>query len=93
MRILKPKGISIHTDVTGMNIYSRGVVLELRDALAELRRRGIDIKTLEDRSSVIFKKPEFNVLFPMTPHQPLPKNLDNISQELRRPEMGYNINY
>ncbi len=24
MRVLKPGGISIHTDVTGMNIYSKG---------------------------------------------------------------------
>ena len=93
MRVLKPGGVSYHTDVTGVNIYSRGLVMELRDALAELRRRGIDIKTLEDRTSIRFKKAFQNVLFPVTPHQPLPANLNTIPKELRRPEMGYNITY
>lgn len=93
MRIMKPGGVSFHADVGGINIYSRGIVLELRDAMAEIRRRGIDIKTLEDRSSIRFKKPAFNVLFPVSPHQPIPSNLSNIPQELRRPDMGYNITY
>lgn len=93
MRVLRPGGISFHTDVTGLNIYSKGLVLELRDALAELRRRSIEINTLEDRNSIRFKKPNFNVLFPVTPHQPIPASLKNLPQELRRPEMGYNINY
>lgn len=93
MRILKPGGVSFHTDISGVNIYSRGLVLELRDALAEIRRRGIDVKTLENRSSIRFKKPGHNVLFPVAPHQPIPANLNNIPSELRRPEMGYNITY
>jgi SAM-dependent methyltransferase len=93
MRVMKPEGTSFHTDLSGMNIYSRGSVLELRDALAEFRRRGIDINTLENRESLRFRKPNFNVLFPVTPHQPLPGDMKNIPQELRRPEMGYNINY
>jgi SAM-dependent methyltransferase len=93
MRVLRPGGISFHTDISGLNIYSKGLVLELRDALAELRRRNIEINTLEDKGSIRFKKPDFNALFPVTPHQPIPENLKNLPQELRRPEMGYNINY
>lgn len=92
MRVLKPGGVSFHTDVTGVNLYSRGLVMELRDALAELRRRGIDVKTLENRTSIRFKKPDYNQVFPVTPHQQIPTNLQNVSQELRRPDMGYNIN-
>lgn len=91
MRILKPGGISFHTDLNGLNLYSKGVVLDFRDALAELRRRDIDIKTLENQSSILFKKPDYNQVFPVQPHQPIPANLTNIPQELRRPEMGYNI--
>ncbi len=91
MRVLKPGGLSFHTDVTGVNIYSKGLVLDLRDAMGELRRRGIDINTLENRESIRFKKPDYNVLFPVSPHQPIPENLNNLSKELRRPEMGYNI--
>lgn len=93
MRVMRPGGISFHTDITGLNIYSKGLVLELRDALAELRRRNIDINTLENKSSIRFRKADFNALFPVTPHQPIPASLKNLPQELRRPEMGYNINY
>lgn len=93
MRVLKPAGLSFHTDVTGINVYSKGIVLELRDAFAEFRKRGIDIKLLENKETVRFKKGQTNALFPVTPHQPIPTSLTNISQELRRPEMGYNINY
>jgi SAM-dependent methyltransferase len=92
MRILRPEGLSLHTDVSGLTLYSRGLVLGLRDALAEIRRRGIEIHTLEDPLSIRFKKPKATLIFPVIPHQPIPLNLNNLSKELRRPEMGYNIN-
>lgn len=93
MRVLKPGGISYHTDVSGINIYAKGLVLDLRDALAEFRRRGFDITTLEDRDTIRFRKGIDNSLFPVEPHQPIPANINNLSTELRRPEMGYNITY
>jgi SAM-dependent methyltransferase len=93
MRVLKPGGISFHTNMTGVNIYAKGIVLDLRDALGEIRRRGIDINTLENRTSIRFRKNDNNALFPVAPHHPIPSNLNNLSQELRRPEMGYNITY
>lgn len=93
MRVLKNGGISYHSDVSGINIYAKGIVLELRDALAEFRRRGYDINTLEDRKTIRFRKSNYNALFPVEPHQPIPASTNNLSQELRRPEMGYNITY
>lgn len=93
MRVLKPGGVSYHTDISGVNIYAKGIVLDMRDALAEFRKRGIDINTLENKGTIRFRKGNFNALFPVTPHQPIPENLSTLSQELRRPEMGYNINY
>lgn len=93
MRVLKPGGISYHTDISGINIYAKGLVLDLRDALAEFRRRGIDITTLEDRDTIRFRKNIDNTLFPLEPHQAIPADTINLSQELRRPEMGYNITY
>lgn len=93
MRVLKPGGIAFHSDVSGINLYSKGIVLELRDALAEFRRRGIDITTLEVHDTIRFRKGSYNALFPVEPHQPIPANTTNMSQELRRPEMGYNITY
>ncbi len=91
MKILKPGGLSFHTDMNGVNIYSEGIIMEQRDAFAEIRRRGIDTNTLESKSSIRFKKSQNVIFFPLSPHQPLPENLDNLPQELRRPEMGYNI--
>jgi SAM-dependent methyltransferase len=91
MRVLKPGGVSFHTDISGVNIYAKGIILELRDALAEIRRKGIDINLLEDKESLRFRKSNDNALFPVVPHHPLPANIENLSQELRRPEMGYNL--
>jgi len=93
MRVLKYDGLSFHTDINGVNIYSKGLVVELRDAFAEMRKRGIDIKALEDNKSIRFKKLSNSIIFPVSPHQPIPQNLDNISNELRRPQMGYNLNF
>lgn len=93
MRVLKPGGISFHSDVTGINIYAKGIVLELRDALAEFRRRGFDINTLEVHDTIRFRKGNDNSLFPVEPHQAIPSSTTNLSNELRRPEMGYNITY
>lgn len=93
MRVLKPEGVSLHTNVTGMNIYSKGLVIELRDALAEIRRRGIDINTLEDRTSIRFRKGIETRTFPVEPHQAIPANPASLPVELRRPEMGYNLIY
>lgn len=91
MRILKIGGLSVHADVKDVLVYSDGVVLEWKDALGELRRRGINIKPLENPTSIMFKKTSDDSLFPVLPHQPIPSNLSNLSQELRRPDMGYNL--
>jgi len=91
IRVLKQEGVSFHTDVTGFNIYSKGVVLDLRDAFAEMRKKGIDIKTLEEKNSIQFKKsPDFSI-FPFVPHQVIPLNLSGLPNELRRPQMGYSL--
>jgi ubiquinone/menaquinone biosynthesis C-methylase UbiE len=92
MRVLKKGGVSIHADVTGTNIYSRGVIISMKQASYEFRKKGIEIYVLDTPGSVRFKKPAHNALFPVTPHQPIPPNFENISSELRRPEMNYNFN-
>ncbi len=93
MRVLKPGGTSIHADVTGVNIYARGIVLDTKESMRELRKKGIDIYSLDRPTSQRFKKQNSNQLFPVTPHQPLPSQIDSISSEQRRPEMGYNLSY
>jgi SAM-dependent methyltransferase len=91
LRVLKPEGLSLHTNLEGVNIYSKGLVLELRDALGELRKKGFDIKTLDNPTTIRFRKKDLRTEFPLGPHQPIPENTSNIPLELRRPEMGYNI--
>ena len=91
LRVLKPEGLSLHTNLEGVNLYSKGLVLELRDALGELRKKGFDIKSLDDPTTIRFRKTNLRTEFPVGPHQPIPENTSNLPQELRRPEMGYNI--
>jgi ubiquinone/menaquinone biosynthesis C-methylase UbiE len=93
MRVLKPGGLSLHTDLPTINIYSRGIVMDFKDAIAELRHRGMDIKLLEDPRTLYFRKKPGNTIFPFIPHQAIPANTVNLPQELRRPEMGYNLQY
>lgn len=92
MRVLKKEGQSLHTDVKGVNIFSGGVLISLKEATREFRKRGIEIYVLDNPHSIRFKKPGFNALFPVTPHQPIPPRIDNLPLELRRPEMSYNLN-
>ncbi|MFL5785477.1 MAG: class I SAM-dependent methyltransferase [Bacteriovoracaceae bacterium] len=91
LRILKPDGISIHADLPPLNIYEKGVVLEMNDAFLEFRKRGLDVTLLENGSSVMFRKRGDSQIFPVSPHQPIPENVDNLPQELMRPEMNYNL--
>jgi SAM-dependent methyltransferase len=92
LRVLKPDGLSIHTDVSGINIYQEGVILNNRDAFGDMKRRGINISLLENPFSILFKKAEAeNLKFPVAPHFPIPENTEQLSEELKKPEMGYNL--
>lgn len=93
LRVLKKGGISIHSDFTGVNVFARGVMIPLNEAYREFRKRGIEIYALDDPRSIRFKKPEFNVFFPVQPHQAIPKQIENLSHDQRRPEMSYNLTY
>jgi SAM-dependent methyltransferase len=93
MRVLKTGGVSIHTDVTGVNIYEKGVNISLKDAATEFRKRGIDFYVLDNEQSVRFKKPNQQAVFPLTPHWLIPTQIDNLSEEQKRPEMSYNFNH
>ncbi len=91
IRVLKPEGISLHADFPAVNIYNKGLVLDLSAAIHEMKKRGMDVSLLENGETLMFrKKPEF-LVFPVSPHQPIPENTENLPQELRRPEMGYNL--
>ncbi len=90
MRVLKKDGVSIHADVTGVNVYSKGVIISMKDAGKEFRKKGIDFYVLENPQSVRFKK-NFDTVFPVTPHQPIPANLKNLNVEQNRSDMSYNL--
>ena len=90
MRVLKKDGVSIHADVTGVNVYSKGVIISMKDAGKEFRKKGIDFYVLENPQSVRFKK-NFDTVFPVTPHQPIPASLKNLSIDQNRSDMSYNL--
>lgn len=93
MRVLKPDGISIHTDITGLNIYSDGLVMGPREAYQEMKKKGFNIYVLENPTTLVFKKTDNDhIIFPVTPHRPLPEHPESLSEEQRRPDMGYNLN-
>lgn len=91
MRVLKDGGITFHTDVTGIMLYSKGVIQDTRDALAEMRRHGIDISVLDNKETIRFKKASGRMKFPVVPHQPIPSNSSQLINDSRRTEMGYNL--
>lgn len=93
LRVLKVDGLSIHADVTGVNIFSKGVLTSLKEATKEFRKRGIEIYVLDKDTSIRFKKTNSDVTFPVVPHQAIPSKTDSLSLELRRPEMSYNIQF
>jgi len=92
LRVLKPNGLSLHTDVVGLKIYHNGVILDLKDAFVEMKRKGLHIQQLENPYSILFKKTEGLLrFFPVQPHQKIPSEEGLIPDELRVPEMGYNL--
>ena len=91
LRILKPGGVSLHTDLPAINVYDKGVVLDSQQMFLEFRKRGMDLTRLENGESLMFRKKNQGIFFPVTPHQPVPANPENLPQELRRTDMGYNL--
>lgn len=89
-RVLKTGGESIHTDLPVINVYENGVILSLPELITEFRRRGISVQAI-DGDGIFFRKTRAGEAFPVTPHQPVPASTENLPQELRRPEMGYNL--
>lgn len=91
LRILKIDGTSIHTDLPDINVYDHGVILDRQEMILEFKKRGMDIALLENGDGLIFRKKRDDQSFPVSPHQSVPANPENLPQEVRRPEMGYNL--
>ncbi len=71
LRILRPGGQSIHTGVKGYRIHLNNITLDETDSIDELRKRGIDIRRLETRTSIHFKRGTNLRLFPLKPRTPI----------------------
>jgi SAM-dependent methyltransferase len=91
IRILKTDGVGVHTDVTGVNIFNNGLQLSFKDATKEFRKLGHEIFVLDNPQSLRFKKKSGISTFPVNPQQAIPSQIKDLSNELRRPEMNYNI--
>lgn len=92
MRVLKIDGISLHTDMEGLQLYYQGLAIELNDALIEMRKHGVDIKHLENPKTIMFRK-QREMIFPVIPHRQIPENKSHLSPEVKRPEMGYTLSF
>lgn len=92
MRVLKPGGVSLHTDLPMINVYEKGLVLGFNEAVLEFKKRGMDVSLLENGTSFMFRKGlSTTIYFPVTPHEKIPANTENLPQDFARPEMGYNL--
>jgi hypothetical protein len=92
LRLLKIDGVSIHTEVSGLNFFQNGLILSLKEVTKELRKKGLEIYVLDNNHSIRFKKKSATNAFSLVPHSPIPHNLESLPNELRRPEMSYNLN-
>ncbi len=92
LRILKKDGLSFHSDVTGVSIFSEGLQISMKEAAMQFRKRGIDVFILDHPQSIRFKKTSLSASFPVTPHQPIPAQTLDLTSELKRPEMSYSLN-
>ena len=91
LRVLKIGAISLHSDFKGVHIYSQGLLIGQKDAFAFLRKKGLPIKALDNDGAFMFTKPQHKFVFELRPHKALPKSMNDLSQELKKPEMGYNL--
>ncbi len=91
IRVLKSGGVSLHADLPPINVYDKSLVMDFHDVIRDFRKRGFDISLLENGNTLMIRKKENNLLFPVEPHQPVPENPESVPLELRRPEMGYNL--
>lgn len=92
LRVLKMGGVSLHSDLLNVPIYSNGAILELKDALALFRKNGLYVKSLREEGSIIFYKKNHDNGFNLSPQHSIPSHLDFISDELKKPQMGYHFN-
>lgn len=71
LRILRPGGISIHTNFKGLRVHLNNTTLDAIDTIDELRKRGMDIRSLETKSSIVFKRGPTLKLFPLKSRTPI----------------------
>lgn len=72
LRLLRPGGISVHTNFKGVRLHLNNISLDETDGIDELRKRGMDIRRLENKSSLYFKRGNNFKLFPVKPRTPVP---------------------
>ncbi len=93
IRILKPEGFSLHADLPPIHIYEKGLIIEIQEAILEFRKRGMQINLLENGNALMFRKGQSSMIyFPVSPHQEVPANPENLPEDFGQPEMGYNLN-
>lgn len=56
LRLLRPGGVSVHTNFKDARLHLASMPLDTNDAIDELRKRGVDIRRLDTTSSILFRR-------------------------------------
>jgi hypothetical protein len=60
-----------HTGFKGLRVHLNNTTLDAIDTIDELRKRGMDIRSLETKSSIVFKRGPTLKLFPLKSRTPI----------------------
>lgn len=71
LRVLRPGGMSVHTHFKGVRVHLNNITLDATDTIDELRKRGMDIRRLETKSSILFKRGTNLRHFPLKSRTPV----------------------
>jgi SAM-dependent methyltransferase len=92
LRLLKPGGVSIHTHFKGVRVHLNNITLDPVDTIDELRKRGMDIRGLETKSSILFKRGTNLKNFPLKSRVPIQDaKQKSLQSDFFDPENDYDI--
>lgn len=92
LRVLRTGGVSVHSDLTGLNVYDKSGLIPMRNLFTQIRGSDLTLRILDNPHSVIFKKNSSSSLkFPVVPHQPITSSMEEKENYGKESDIGYNL--